>query len=83
MIVGCTQDRSSKHDSLFVCTTIDLTGQKLPHVTFFFVGKVGEDLGQVLLCVDVQQGTTLGEEEDEVRFSSHSFTADVLTVLQV
>ena len=33
----------------------------MPHVTLFFAGKAGEDLGQVLLWVDVRQGTTLGE----------------------
>lgn len=74
VIVGCTQDSSSKLGSLFVCTTIDGTGQKLPHVTFFFAGQAGEDLDQVLLWVDVQQGTTISEGEDEGRISCRSLT---------
>lgn len=74
MIVGSTQDSSSRFDSLFVCTTIDVAGQKLPHVTLFFAGKAGEDLGQVLLWVDVQQGTTISEGEDEGRISCRSLT---------
>lgn len=53
----------------------------MPHVTFFFAGKGCEDLG--LLRVDVQQVTTLCEEEDEGRIFSRSLTADVLTVLKV
>ena len=78
MIVDCTQDCSNKFDSLFVCTTIDVTEQKLPYATLFFAGQTGEDLGQVLLRVDVQQGTTFGEGEDEGRISSRSLTTDVL-----
>jgi hypothetical protein len=55
----------------------------LTHVTLFFAGKAGEDLGQVLLWVNVQQGSTFGEGEDEGRISSRSLTADVLTVLKI
>lgn len=80
-MVGCTQDSSSELVSLFVCTTIDVTGQKLPHITSFFASQTGEDLGQVFLLVYVQQGTTLSEGEDEGRVSLRSLTADILVVL--